>query len=142
MAKKEQKDEAQDASQGLAVIQNEQGKEVSVAEIFEQMEKAEVGMELGADYWKIEPGESERVIFVEMTEIQAIGVQGGMTEAVKLVAKDGKFKINADKVIVSTCRSLATKGRKNVPLQITCIGNTKGKGGFSYKEFKINELLM
>lgn len=143
MAKKANETEEVGTTSGaLTVIENEQGKEMSVEAIFQQIENAEVGMELGADYWKIEAGESERVIFVEMTEMQAMGPQGGMTDAVKLVTKDRKFKINADKVIVSTCKALAAKGRKNVALQITCTGMTKGKGGFSYKEFKINELLM
>jgi len=142
MAKEQTKKPVEETTGALTVVENEQGKEVSIDTIFQQMEEAEVGMELGADYWKIEPGESERVIFHEMTEIQAMGPQGGMTDAVKLVTKDRKYKINADKVIVSACRALAAKGRKNVALQITCTGTTKGKGGFSYKEFKINELLM
>lgn len=142
MAKETKKAENVETTGALTVVETEQGKEVSIDTIFQQMEEAEVGMELGADYWKLEPGESERVIFHEMTEIQAMGPNGGMTDAVKLVTKDRKYKINADKVIVSACRALAAKGRKNVALQITCTGTTKGKGGFSYKEFKINELLM
>lgn len=126
-----------------AVIEFETGKEMSVAEVFAQMDKADVGLELGSDYFKLEGGESERVIFVEMTEINKINsTDGEMVEAVKLLTKNGRYAINADKVIVSTCRALAAKGRSNVPLQITCKGEVKGKSGFKYKEFAINELLM
>ena len=114
-------------SNAPATIEIETGKEMGVAELFAQ----------------IEGGESERVIFVEMTEINKINsTDGEMVEAVKLLTKNGRYAINADKVIVSTCRALAAKGRSNVPLQITCKGEVKGKSGFKYKEFAINELLM
>lgn len=140
--KKEKTSEKEVIGNAPAVIATEGGKEVNVADLFKQIDNADVGLELGADYFKLEAGETDRVIFVEMTEITAINKPGEMTEAVKFLAKDGRFKINADKVIVSTCRALALKERKNVPLQITCTGEAKGKNGFKYKEFKINELLM
>ncbi len=141
MAKETKETVAENAANLPSVIEGENGEKVNVADLLAQMEAADVGMELGADYFKLEPGESERVIFMEMTEISALGAQGGMTDAVKLLGKDGRFKINADKVIVSTCKALALKERKNVALQITCTGTVKGKKG-SYKEFVINELLM
>lgn len=145
MAKETKKDEAAEVVGGNApaVIEVETGKEMSVADVFAQMEAAEIGLELGSDYFKLEGGESERVIFVEMTEINKINsTDGEMVEAVKLLTKNGRYAINADKVIVSTCRALAAKGRNNVPLQITCKGEVKGKSGFKYKEFAINELIM
>lgn len=137
---KEQKND--ETSNQLMQIQTEEGKIVSVEEIFKQIENAEVGMEIGADYFKIEPGEQKRVLFVEMTEMNGIGEKNGqMIPAVRLMAGDGRFKINADKVLVSTCRALSEKGRKNVPIQITCKGMLKGPKG-SYRDLVVNELLM
>lgn len=126
-----------------ATIENEQGKVLSIDEMFSQIESAELGQELASDYFKLEVGESERVIFVKMTEINAMnGKNGEMAEAVKLIASDRRYKVNADRMIVSTCKALSIEGRENVPLEISCIGEKKSKAGFKYKEFKINELNM
>ncbi len=125
-------------------IENESGKIVSVAELAKQFETAEVGTAIGADYFTIEPGEEARLLFVEMTEMNGMGAdKDKMIDAVKLFdPKDGRFKINADKVVVSACKSLAAKDRSNVAIQITCTGMTKSKNGFKYKDFTINELLV
>ena len=140
MAKKE---EGAVANNELAVqeIQTENGKIVNTADLLKQMAEAEVGQELGSDYWTLEPGESERVIFTEMTQMNKMGTDNEMIDAVRLLGSDGKFKICADKVLVSTCRQLASKNRKNVPLQVICTGKIKTARG-SYKELQINELLM
>ena len=140
MAKKE---EGTVANNELAVqeIQGENGKRISASELLKQMSEAEVGQELGSDYFTLEPGESERVVFMEMTQMNKMGTDNEMIDAVRLLGSDGKFKICADKVLVSTCRQLSSKGRKNVALQIICKGKIKTPRG-SYKDLQINELLM
>lgn len=125
----------------VPTIVNENGKEVSVTDLLAQINQAEVGVELGSDYWTLEPGETERVVFMEMTQMNKMGSDNEMIDAVKLLGPDGKFKICADKVLVSTCRNLAAKGRKNVALSITCKGKIKTAKG-SYKDLQINELIM
>lgn len=125
----------------VPTILNEQGREVSVSDLMAQISQAEVGIELGSDYWTIEPGETERVVFMEMTQMNKMGSDSEMIDAVKLLGPDGKFKICADKVLVSTCRNLASKGRQNVALQIVCKGKIKTAKG-SYKDLQINELIM
>lgn len=125
----------------VPTIVNENGKEVSVTDLLAQINEAEVGIELGSDYWTIEPGETERVVFMEMTQMNKMGSDNEMIDAVRLLGQDGRFKICADKVIVSTCRNLSNKGRKNVALSVTCKGKIKTAKG-SYKDFQINELIM
>lgn len=143
MAKKEEVAEEVIQSNAPAVIENENGVQVSTLELLKQVEEASVGLELGTDYLKLEAGETVRVIFVEMTEMNGIGSQDGqMVEAVKLLGSDGRFKLNGDKVIVSTCRTLSQKGRKNVPLQIIHKGVAISKKGFKYADMQINELLI
>lgn len=137
MAKEETKTE----TLPVQAIEGENGKMVSAAELLKQMNEAEVGQELGSDYWTIEPGESERVIFMEMTQMNKMGESSEMIDAVRLLGADGKFKICADKVLVSTCRNLANKGRRNVAIQVTCKGKIKTPKG-TYKDLQINELLM
>lgn len=113
-------------------------------DLIELLGKAKLGNEISSDYLTIEVGEVKRVLFVEMTEISGMGAQEGeMVEAVSLLSgEDGKYKINADKVIVSTCKKLASKGLKNVGLEITCTGSVKSKTGGKYKEFIIKELIV
>lgn len=143
MAKKEEGTLAPAASENVpAILVTAEGKQVSVADLLDQMNSAEVGMELGADYLKFEDGEQTRVIFIEMTSMNGMGEKSGeQVEAVKLLGKDGRFKINADKVLVSTCRALAAKGRSNVAIQITSQGKVKGPNG-SYRDLIVNELLI
>jgi hypothetical protein len=128
-------------SLSVQAIPDGKGNMISAAELLEQMSKADVGQELGSDYWTIEPGESERVIFTEMTQMNKMGSDNEMIDAVRLLGADGKFKICADKVLVSTCRQLSNKGRINVALQVTCKGKIKTPKG-SYKDLQINELLL
>lgn len=93
--------------------------------------------EITADYLKIEPGESVRVFFVEMTEIKSIregASDGEMSPAVRLVNEDGSFAINADTVIVSTCSRL----KKPTPLEIVCTG----KGGSKQREYKTFKIIV
>ena len=140
MAKKDET--AGETTGAVATIQGENGKEVNVQDLLSQMAQAEVGAELTSDYFTLEPGETERVVFLEMATMNKMGAENGETvDAVRLLGSDGKFKICADKVIVSTCRAIATKGGKNVPIQITCIGKVKAQKG-SYKQFEIKSLLM
>ncbi|HMT03425.1 MAG TPA: hypothetical protein PKD00_08995 [Burkholderiales bacterium] len=131
------------AKNELAVqeVQNENGIMVSTEELLRQMSEAEVGQELGSDYFTLEPGETERVIFMEMTKMNKMGTDNETIDAVRLLGSDGKFKICADKVLVSTCRQLQLNDRKNVALQIICKGKIKTPRG-SYKDLQINELLV
>jgi hypothetical protein len=131
----------EETSIAVAEIPGENGTMVSAAELLKQMSEAEVGQELGSDYWTIEPGETERVVFMEMTQMNKMGSSSEMIDAVRLLGADGKFKICADKVLVSTCRNLSNKGRINVAIQVTCKGKIKTPKG-SYKDLQINELLM
>lgn len=138
MAKKEEVAE----SNALATIEGEKGEQINVADLLKQLGEAEIGAELTSEYFTLEPGESERVIFLEMSEMNKMGAENGeMTDAVRLLGSDGNLKICADKVIVSTCRSLANKGKKNVPIEISCTGKEKGAKG-TYKTFSIKSLLM
>ncbi len=125
----------------VLVIEGENGKDVNVAELLALVADAEVGQELGSDYFTVEPGESERVVFLEMTKMNKMGSDSEMIDAVRLLGADGKYKICADKVLVSTCRNIASSGRKNVALQILCKGKIKTAKG-SYKDLQINELIM
>ena len=125
-----------------ATIENEEGKTVSLDEMFASMENAEKGMEIGADYLKIEEGEEINAIFVEMITMNGMGANSAQQiDAVRLITKDKRFKINADKVLVSACRTLAAKGRVNVPISITCKGSVKGPKG-SYKDIEVCELIL
>ncbi len=94
--------------------------------------------EITAEYMKIEPGESVRAWFMEMTSIKSIadGAQeGDMSPAARFAMEDGSFTINADAVIVSTVSKL----KKPTPLEILCTG-TAGTPTRKYKTFKIIEL--
>lgn len=126
--------------QALVSIPDANGDAVNVADLLAQIEDAEVGLELGADYFKIEAGEVARVVFIEMTEMNGMGDKSNeMIDAVRLLGPDGRYKVNADKVLVSACRILSSKGRTLVPLQITCKGMVKTKNG-KYRDLLINEL--
>lgn len=126
------------------VIETETGVHVDTATLLNQIQDAEVGLELGSDYLTFAEGQVERVVFIEITEMPGMGAQKGtMVEAVKLLsASDGRFKINGDRVLVSTCKTLSLKGRKNVPLQVVHKGIAISKSGFKYKDLQINELLL
>lgn len=119
-------------------------KTLNSTDLVDLLKNAQVGNEISSEYFTLEVSEVKRVVFVEMTEIQGMGAQEGeMVEAVSLLSgEDGKYKINADKVIVGICKKLALKGLKNVPLQITCTGQAKSKSGYKYKEFIVEELVM
>jgi len=126
----------------VATIRGNDGKTTDVAELLKQMNEAEVGQELGSDYFTLEPGETARVIALEMTQMNKMGATAGeMVDAVSLIGPDGRQKICADKVIVSAVRGLANKGKLPTPIQIQCTGKTKGQNG-TYKEFTINALLL
>ena len=119
------------------------GKVLNVQDLLAQMEKAEVGQELGSDYFTMEPGESKRVILTGITQMKGMGAKSAeMVDAAELVGTDGRRKICGDTVIVSLVQNLLQKEQLPKPVQITCTGTTKGKNGFSYKEFEINALLM
>ena len=130
-----------ETSNELVTVNNQT---MTVEALQAQLNAAEVGQELSSDYFTLEPGEAERVIFMQMTEMQGMGEKKDeMVEAIKfLSAKDGKLKINADKALVGVCKGLASSGKKNVPLEITCTGFAKSKSGFKYKEFSIRELIL
>lgn len=93
-------------------------------------------MEVTSEYLKIEVGEEVRAFFLEMTSIKKIdGEDGETTPAVRLCLEDGTLAINADAVIVSTCRQF----KPNTPIAIRCTGES-GKTGRKYKTFKIFKL--
>lgn len=141
MAKKEEVANATEQSTGLVSIAGENGQSVNVSDLLAQIVEAEVGQELGSDYMTFEVGEETRVVFIEMTKMNKMGSDSEMIDAVRLLGLDGKLKINADKVLVSIGKSLTQNNRKNVALQISCVGMIKSNKG-SYRDLKINELLM
>jgi hypothetical protein len=92
--------------------------------------------EVTSEYQKIEEGEELKCFFVEMTKINKIGGEPGeKSDAVRLLLPEGSFAINADAVIVSTCRGLA----RLQPIAIQCTGK-KGPKGREYKTFKVFKL--
>jgi len=141
MAKKEN-DAVATAENGVLVITGENGKEVNAEQLLAQMKEAQVGNELTSEYFTLEPGENARVVLLEMTEMSKMGGQAGeTTDAVKLLTSDGVIAICADKVVVSTARSLFAKGKINIPVEVTCTGKKQGQNG-KYKEWSIKSLLM
>lgn len=134
------KEETVNAPTKIAV---EGGKEMSVDQIIAQLKKGKVGEILNSEYFSIEEGEEKRILFIGMGEIRGKGNKSSeMVKAVKLIdSEDGKVKINADVVLVSTCDALALKGRVNVPLQIHCKGMIEGGAG-DYRDLEIRELTL
>lgn len=135
------KEETKDAPVELTL---EGGKKASVADLMGQLQKAKVGEILNSEYldFKAE-GEEKRVIFIEMGEIRGKGdKKNQMVPAAKILdASDGKIKINADVVLVSTCQNLDLKGRKMVPLAVVNKGMIEGAMG-EYRDLQINELIL
>lgn len=92
--------------------------------------------EITSEYLKIEVGEGVRAFFLEMVEINKLdGAPGEKTQAARLLLDSGKFAINADVVVVSTCSNL----KRNTPIEIICTGKT-GPKNREYKTFKIIKL--
>lgn len=137
MAKKEETTAPAVIEQSTEVEIN--GKVLNVEETLQALEGMKEGELIVSDYWTLEPGEEARVVFAGMTKMNKMnGEAGEMIDAVKLVVndEDGKFnKINADKVIVSTCRNLTAP----TALKITCIGKIKSSKGH-YKDYEIRKL--
>lgn len=107
----------------------------TMGKVLEEMQYSETD-EVTSEYLKIEVGVEIRAYFLEMTTINKIdGAPGEKADAVRLLLQDGRFAINADAVVVSTCRSMP----KNQPLHIACTGEEKTKTG-KYKTFKIFKL--
>lgn len=127
-----------------AKITVEGGKELSAEQLMAQLKTAKVGEILNSEYldFKAE-GEEKRIIFIEMGEIRGKGdKRNEMVPAAKILdAADGKIKINADIVLVSTCQNLDLKGRKNVPLAVVNKGMIEGAMG-EYRDLQINELIL
>jgi len=100
--------------------------------------KFDENLEVTSEYLKFEIGEEIRVWFVEMATIKKLeGNDGEVTGAVRLITEDGTRCINADAVVVSTCKQF----KKGTPLVIQCTGEA-GPKGRTYKTFKIYELPM
>lgn len=117
------------------------GKEMSIEQIMAQLKAGKAGEVLNSEYFSIEEGEEKRILFIGMGEIRGKGNKSSeMVKAVKLIdSEDGKIKINADVVLVSTCDALSLKGRSNVPLLITCKGMVEGAAG-EYRDLEVREL--
>lgn len=123
-----------------ALIENAEGKTVSLDDLLEQMNNAEVGMELTADYLKLEDGEAVKLLFIEMTEMQGQGEKKGqLVPAAKFIGMDKRFKICADKVLVSTCTGIFSSGKTPMMLEVTSVGWKKGPNG-EYRDLLITEL--
>jgi len=61
--------------------------------------------EMTSEYLKLEISEEVRCWFLGMAKIKKIdGEDGETSDAVRLLQEDGSYAINADAVIVSTCR--------------------------------------
>lgn len=139
MAKKEEQVLAPQAK-APAVIETAEGKKMNLEDLLNQMETAEVGMELTADYLKLEEGEEVRLLLVEMTSMAGMGdKKGEMVEAGKFIGKDGRYKICADKVLVSACRGLVESGKVPAMIAVTHVGWKKGPSG-EYRDLLITDL--
>jgi len=139
---KEKVEEVANVAGTVATIESNDGKVVDVADLLKQMESADIGQELGSDYFTLEPGEEQRVIITKMTEMNKMGgASGEMIDAVNLIGSDGRQKICADRVLVSVSKGLAKDGKLPCPVQITCTGTKKTAKG-TYKEFTVNQLLL
>lgn len=126
--------------EAVATIKTESGKVVNVNELIAQVQEAEVGMEITADYLKFVEGEETRIIFVEMTKMKGMGEKADeMVDAVRCIGLDGRYKVNADTKLVSACRHLALKTTNPVALQVTHKGMIKGNNG-KYADLEIKEL--
>lgn len=120
-----------------AVVVTDNGENLTVAKLLEQVAKAEVGAEIsGKDYWAPEPGESERAVYLGMATINEFKNADKRKPAVRfLLASSGAEVINADKVLVSAFTDL----KAPAAVLIECTGWVDGKSG-KYREFKINHL--
>lgn len=116
-------------------------KEMSVEEILAKLKTAEAGESLKSDYFTIEEGVENNIVFLGMTEIRGKGEKSNqMVPAVKLLdGADGKVKINADVVLVSTCQNLELQGKVSIALRVTAKGMVKGNSG-EYKNLEIVNL--
>lgn len=117
-----------------AAVKTADGEVVQTADLVKMLDNAKVDTtkDLVNEYFTMEPGEEERVVFLGLTEMK--NQQGEMGEAVRLFTKKGEV-INADKVLVSALR----REKAPFPVLITCTGwgkSTKGK----YREFTVNPL--
>lgn len=117
-----------------AAVKTADGEVVQTKELVAMLDKATVdtSKDLVNEYFTMEAGEEERVVYLGLTEMK--NQQGEMGEAIRLFTKKGEV-INADKVLVSAFR------REKAPFAalITCTGwgkSTKGK----YREFTVNPL--
>jgi hypothetical protein len=119
-----------------AVMQKAKEGTASTEQLGAVLKDLTVGAEVTSEYLKFEEGEETRAWFVGMTKISKIeGESGETTDAVKLILEDGSNAINADKVVVSTCRNF----KESTPILIQCTGLAGAKGR-QYKTFKIHEL--
>lgn len=132
---------AKEQTNNAPTLSIEGGKELSIADLQSQLKTAEKGDSLNSEYFTIEDGVEYKVVFMGMSEIKGKGEKSNqLVPAVKLMdSADGKIKINADVVLVSTCQSLDLKGRINVPLMIVSKGFVAGGAG-EYRDLQINEL--
>lgn len=106
----------------------------AVQELANTLEDMDELMEITSDYLKFEKDDKLRFVYAGMTEISSVDGKS-MSEAVKLMDSDGKFKISAAMVLVGTCKTL------NAPcaIQVECLGKVKGKKG-EYDDLKITAL--
>lgn len=106
----------------------------AISEMF-SVAKESVGEDLACDYFNFEQGEEVFLAFTGMTTMtDTKSGKDKEIEAVQFVDENLKKYINADAVIVSTCRKL-------VPitfLKIICTGEEDGKKG-TYKKFNITK---
>lgn len=91
---------------------------------------------LTSEYLNIEVGESIRVVYVEMSEMNGQEKfnqkAGEKVKCAKVILENGNYAINADKVLVSTCENL----KPYTPIEIQCTGMDKSSKG-EYKKFTI-----
>lgn len=135
MAGKETKNTPAVATQA-ALEKINAGEKLDVLEMGSLLENLtpDENQELTSDYLKIEVGEEVRVWLVGMKKIKKIdGEDGEMTDAAEFILDDGSRAINADAVVVSTCKSIEKLPKA---MLIQCTG-TKGVKPREYKTFKI-----
>ena len=91
------------------------------------------------EYLKLEEGMTYLVLLKGMTQIESTIDKGAMVDAADLVLEDGSPAVNADAVMVSSCRRICLRGDNPCMLYIFVEG-LSGEKGRQYKNLKIHRI--
>ena len=115
---------------------------INLMRMAKNVDNKELVMVAGAPYLEFEPEETVMVIFTGMAigamkSLKEGATDEDVTDAVNLINEDGLETINADVVMLSTCRKFEAQGFKPpILLKVYCSGK-KGTKGREYKDLQI-----